>query len=250
VGAVQAMDEVAPAGSSGDGRPMVAASMNGNTTPAVNAARAELEAAGYDVVAFHANGAGGRAMEDLVSAQHFAAVLDYTTTELGFHLVGGLMDPGPTRMEAAGRAGIPQVLVPGCVDFVTTGRYDEAERAFPGRRLYRHNPELTLVRLDAAEMRRMGEVFALKASAAEGPVAICVPTQGFSVPDSEGGPFWDAEADFEFIAALQANASSRVHIQLVDAHINDEAFVHVAVEALLSMLARPAVGTATKRRNH
>jgi uncharacterized protein (UPF0261 family) len=249
VGAAQAMDEVAPAPAAGNGRPLVAASMNGNTTPAVNRARTELEAAGYDVVAFHANGAGGRAMEDLVSGHHFDAVLDYTTTELGFHVVGGLMDPGPTRMEAAGRVGIPQVLVPGCVDFITTGRYDEAQRAFPGRRLYRHNPELTLVRLDGAEMRRMGELFALKASAAEGPVAVCVPTQGFSVPDSEGGPFWDAEADFEFISALQANASSRVHIQLVDAHVNDGAFVRVAVEALTSMLAQPAVGSATKRRN-
>jgi uncharacterized protein (UPF0261 family) len=249
VGAARAMDEVEPAASARSGRPLIAASMNGNTTPAVNRAREALEAAGYDVVAFHANGAGGRAMEDLVSARHFNAVLDYTTTELGFHEVGGLMDPGATRMEAAGRVGIAQVLVPGCVDFVTTGRYEEAQRAFPGRRLYRHNPELTLVRLTAAEMGRMGEVFALKASAAEGPVAVCIPTQGFSVPDSEGGPFWDAEADFEFITALQANASSRVQIRLADAHVNDERFVDVVVETLLSMLQPPAGAAATQRRN-
>jgi uncharacterized protein (UPF0261 family) len=249
VGAARAMEELDPDASISSDRPLIAASMNGNTTPAVNSARTALEAAGYDVVAFHANGAGGRAMEDLVSAHNFDAVLDYTTTELGFHVVGGLMDPGPTRMEAAGRVGIPQVLVPGCVDFITAGRYEETERAFPDRRLYRHNPELTLVRLTAAEMRRMGEVFALKASAAEGPVAVCIPTQGFSVPDSEGGAFWDVEADFEFTSALQANVSSRVQVQLVDAHVNDESFVDVVVGTLLSMLDRPAAATATKRSN-
>jgi uncharacterized protein (UPF0261 family) len=248
VGAAQAMDVILPAATASSARPLVAASMNGNTTPAVNLARQVLEAAGYDVVAFHANGAGGRAMEDLVSTDHFSGVLDFTTTELGFLLVGGLMDPGPSRMEAAGRKGIPEVLVPGCIDFITTGRYEEAERAFPGRRLYRHNPELTLVRLTPAEMRRMGELFALKASAAEGPVAVCVPTQGFSVPDSEGGPFWDAEADFEFISALQTNASSRVQIQLVDAHVNDAPFVDVVVDTLLSMLDG-AAAAATKRRD-
>ena len=111
--------------------------------------------------------------------------------------------------------GVPQVLVPGCIDFITTGRYEDAEREFPGRRLYRHNPELTLVRLTGAEMRSVGEVFARKASASLGPVAVCIPTRGFSVPDSEGGPFWDEEADSEFIEALQDGASPNVSVELV-----------------------------------
>lgn len=247
VGAVRAMDELAPEPSPEAGRPLVAASMNGNTTPAVTRAKETLEALGYDLVAFHANGAGGRAMEDLVMARHFDAVLDFTTTELCFQEVGGLMDAGPDRMEAAGRMGVPQVLVPGCIDFITTGRYEDAEREFPGRSLYRHNPELTLVRLTAAEMRNVGEVFARKASASLGPVAVCIPTRGFSVPDSEGGPFWDVEADFEFIAALRDGVSPNVSVELVEAHVNDDAFADVVVDTLLSLVDRPPAAASTER---
>jgi uncharacterized protein (UPF0261 family) len=248
VGAVRAMHELAPQPRSATVRPLVAASMNGNTTPAVTRAKEALERAGYDLVAFHANGAGGRAMEDLVRASHFDAVMDFTTTELCFQELGGLMDAGPTRMEAAGQMGLPQVLVPGCIDFITTGRYEDAEREFPGRRLYRHNPELTLVRLNASEMRSVGEVFARKASAAQGPVAICIPTRGFSVPDSEGGPFWDADADFEFIAAVRDGVSPSVQVELVDAHVNDDAFADVVVDTLLSLVEPLTAAASTERK--
>lgn len=247
VGAAQAMQELEADESANSGRPMVAASMNGNTTPAVTRARVALSEAGYDLVAFHANGAGGRAMESLVLAGHFTAVLDFTTTELCFHELGGLMDPGPTRMEAAGQMALPQVLVPGCIDFITTGRYEDAEREFGGRRLYRHNPELTLVRLNTVEMGRLGETFARKASAARGPVAVYVPTRGFSVPDSEDGPFWDPEADGEFVTALQAGVGPNVHLQLVDAHVNDPSFADVVVENLLSMEDRPRAAASPER---
>ena len=182
-------------------------------------------------------------------ASHFDAVLDFTTTESSFQELGGLNGqraPGPTRMEAAGRMAVPQVLVPGCIDFITTGRYEHAEREFPGRSLYRHNPELTLVRLNASEMRRVGEVFARKASASRGPVAVCIPTRGFSVPDSEDGPFWDAEADFEFIAAVRDGVSPNVHLELVDAHVNDDSFSDVVVETLLSLVDRPTAAASTK----
>src|SRR5262249_18720841 len=116
-----------------NGAATVAVSMNGNTTPALMRARDHLERRGYRFGAFHANGTGGRALEDAVRAGQVDAVLDYTTTELGAHVVGGLMDPGPDRMEAAGRAGIPQVLVPGCIDFITCGPLAAAEAEFPGR---------------------------------------------------------------------------------------------------------------------
>jgi uncharacterized protein (UPF0261 family) len=246
IGAARAMRELPPHAAAETARPLVAASMNGNTTPAVTRARQALDNAGYDVVAFHANGAGGRAMEDLVLARHFDAVLDFTTTELCFQVVGGLMDAGPSRMEAAGEVGVPQVLVPGCIDFITTGRYEEAVREFPGRSLYRHSPELTLVRLTAAEMRSVGEVFARKASAARGLVAVCIPTRGFSVPDSEGGAFWDMQADFEFITALRAGVSRNVRVELVEAHVNDDAFADLVVEIFLSMADRPPAAAVTE----
>ena len=217
--------------------PAIAVSMNGNTTPGLTRAMAHLERNGFACVSFHANGTGGRALEDFVAEGNAVGVLDFTTTELSAHLVGGLMDPGPSRMEAAGAAGIPQMLVPGCVDFITCGRWNDTERQFPGRRLYGHNPELTLVRLTADEMREVGRTFARKANQAVGPTEVFVPARGFSVPDAECGPFWDPAADGEFIAALKRGLDPKVRLEIVDAHINDDAFVDGVTAALAAAVA-------------
>src|SRR5206468_12793951 len=133
-----------------------------------------LAARGVELVTFHANGTGGRAMERLAERGLFRGVLDFTTTELAGEVVGGLMSAGPTRMEVAGRLGLPQVFVPGCLDRITAGRYEETHAAWPGRVLYRHNPAFTLVRLTATEMGALGRSFAEKANRAVGPVRICV----------------------------------------------------------------------------
>ena len=210
--------------------------MNGNTTIAMDLGRARLQKAGYAVVTFHANGVGGRALEAFVEEGRAAAVLDYTTTELGAGLVGGLMDAGPTRMETAGRKGIPQVLVPGCVDFITCGTLAETEQEFPGRVMFGHNPELTLVRLREDEMAELGAIFAAKANLSTGPTSVLVPKEGFSVSDVRGGPFWDPEADGAFISALLDNLDSRIRVQVIDAHINDEGFADAAVDELLALV--------------
>lgn len=214
----------------------VAVSMNGNTTPALMRAREHLESRGYRFVAFHANGTGGRALEDAVRAGQVNAVLDYTTTELGAHLVGGLMDPGPDRMEAAGRAGLPQVLVPGCLDFITCGPLAAAQAEFPGRVYFGHNPELTLVRLTVDEMAQLGTIFARKANLASGPTEIIVPMGGFSVPDSPGGAFWDPAADEAFVSALRAELGDHVGVTVLDEHVNDDAFIDHVLGSLTAAL--------------
>lgn len=219
----------------------VAVSMNGNTTPALMRARTYLEGRGIQFVAFHANGTGGRALEDTVRSGRVSAVLDYTTTELGGHLVGGLMDPGPDRMESAGRAGIPQVLVPGCIDFITSGPLHEAKTAFPDRTYFGHNPELTLVRLTADEMARLGKVFAQKANLATGPTKVIVPAGGFSVPDAPGQPFWDPAADQAFVTALSDELADRVELTILDHHINDPAFIDYVLDALITLMQLPQV---------
>jgi uncharacterized protein (UPF0261 family) len=228
-----------------DGRPTVAVSMNGNTTQAMELGRARLEGAGYAVVTFHANGVGGRALETFVDSGQAAAVLDFTTTELGATLVGGMMDAGPARMEAAGRAGLPQVLVPGCVDFITSGPLEAAEGEFPGRTMFRHNPELTLVRLNATEMADLGAEFARKANLAVGATTILIPKGGFSVSDVEGGPFWDPDADSAFIEALVAGVGSGIRVEVLDAHINDPLFAETAVEELLALVGGTKGETAS-----
>jgi uncharacterized protein (UPF0261 family) len=214
----------------------VAVSMNGNTTPALMRARSHLEERGIQFVAFHANGTGGRALEDTVRSGRVSAVLDYTTTELGGHLVGGLMDPGPDRMESAARAGLPQVLVPGCIDFITSGPLDEAKAAFPDRKYFGHNPELTLVRLTTDEMAKLGTVFAQKANLAKGPTRIIVPMGGFSVPDTPGQAFWDPEADEAFVSAVRNELADRVELTVLDHHINDPAFIDYVLDALIALL--------------
>jgi uncharacterized protein (UPF0261 family) len=222
-----------------DGRPhgyLVAASMNGNTTPALMYAKQELAARGVELVTFHANGTGGRAMEQLAERHLFRAVLDYTTTELAGEVVGGLMSAGPTRMEVAGRLGIPQVLVPGCLDLITTGRYEETETSWPERLLYRHNPEFTLVRLTRDEMSMLGRIFAEKANRAVGPVRICVPLNGFSVPNHADGPFWDPDADLAFLTALEQSVSPQITVDALEAHINDVLFVDHVVDVLTQFL--------------
>lgn len=228
-------------GSAGpDGSPRrattVAVSMNGNTTPPLMRARAYLEERGVAFVAFHANGTGGRALEDAVRTGQVDAVLDYTTTELGGHLVGGLMDPGPDRMETAGLAGLPQILVPGCTDFITCGPLAQARLEFPNRTYFGHNPELTLVRLTVEEAAALGEVFANKANKATGPTRIFIPNTGFSVPDAPGQPFWDPEANAGFVTALRAHLGEHVGLTELDHHINDDAFIDDVLNALAEML--------------
>ncbi len=234
VGAARAFVTGGPAAEIGTA---IAVSMNGNTTPALTRAMSRLEGSGFACVFFHANGTGGRALEDFVAGGQAVGVLDYTTTELSANLVGGLMDSGPTRMEAAGRVGVPQVLVPGCVDFITCGRWDAAALEFPRRRMYGHNPELTLVRLTAGEMGEIGRIFAAKANKAVGPTVVCVPMRGFSVPDTVGGQFWDPEADMRFVDALRRDLASRVRLELIDAHVNDDEFVDAAVNELQALIA-------------
>jgi uncharacterized protein (UPF0261 family) len=132
---------------------------------------------------------------------------------------------------------LPQVLVPGCIDLITTGRYDETKESWPGRELYRHNPEFTLVRLRSEEMSRLGSYFAAKANRAVGPVRICIPLNGFSVPNHSGGPFWDPDADRAFVSALQEDLLPQVEVHLVEAHINDPRFVDHVVDVLTELLA-------------
>lgn len=214
----------------------VAVSMNGNTTAPLMRARAYLEQRGVAFVAFHANGTGGRALEDAVRTGQVDAVLDYTTTELAGHLVGGLMDPGPDRMETAGLAGLPQILVPGCTDFITCGPLADASQQFPNRTYFGHNPELTLVRLTTEEAAALGEVFANKANKATGPTRIFIPTGGFSVPDAPGLPFWHPEANAAFTAALRTHLGGHVGLTELDHHINDDAFIDDVLSALTEML--------------
>ena len=147
----------------GEQRPLIGATMFGVTTPCVTRAREALEARGYEVLVFHATGTGGRAMEALVERGFLAGVLDATTTELCDDLVGGVLSAGPDRLEAAGRAGLPQVVSLGALDMVNFGARDTVPPQFEERNLYVHNPSVTLMRTTAEECAELGRRIAAQA---------------------------------------------------------------------------------------
>jgi uncharacterized protein (UPF0261 family) len=231
-GAICGMVETEPP--AGEDRPLVAASMFGNTTAAVEAARSVLEQAGYEVLVFHCTGAGGRTMESLVEAGMIAGVLDITTTEWADELVGGVLTAGPHRLEAAARTGTPAIVVPGCLDMVNFWAPETVPDRFAARRFYPHNPNVTLMRTDVDEGRRLGEILAEKLNASVGPVTVLLPLKGLSVIGAPGGPFHWPEADAALFDALRARLRPDIALIEMDCAINDPAFAERCARELLS----------------
>lgn len=226
------------------GRPLIGASMFGVTTPAVDAARRRLDELGYEVLVFHATGAGGRALEKLASGGFLAGVLDLTTTELADELVGGVLSAGPDRLTAAGRAGVPQVVAPGALDMVNFGPADTVPERFADRRLLVHNPTVTLMRTTAEEMTGLGASMGQKLASAQGPTAVLWPLGGISAVDAKGGPFHDPEADAAGLAALRAALrGSAVDLREIGAHLNDTSFGVAAADHLHQLIS-------TQERSH
>ena len=218
-------------------RPLIAASMFGNTTTAVDHARGLLEAEGYEVLVFHATGSGGRTMEDLISADYMDGCLDITTTELADEICGGVFNAGPERVQAAPRQGIPTVIVPGCVDMANFGGIETVPEQYRERTLYEWNPEVTLLRTNEEENRQMGAMLAAAANGAQpGKVVVLIPLKGVSMLDSEGDRFWDPAADSACFDALKADLRADIPLIEMDANINDPEFSAKAVSLLLEML--------------
>ena len=218
-------------------RPLIAATMFGVTTPCVEAARQHLEAAGYEVLVFHATGTGGQAMESLIREGLIAGVLDITTTELADELVGGILSAGSDRLTAAGQRGIPQVISVGALDMVNFGPRDTVPEKFRDRQFYQHNATVTLMRTTVAENAALGREIGHKAAASVGPVAILLPQKGVSAIDRTGQPFDDPSARAALYEGIRATAGS-VSVLERPEHINDPEFARVAAETLLALLAR------------
>ncbi len=214
-------------------KPVVAVTMFGVTTPAADEARDTLSDLGYEVLVFHATGAGGRAMEKLAESGLLAGVCDLTTTELADDLVGGVLSAGPRRLEMAGRVGLPQAVSLGALDMVNFGPADTVPPEFAGRNLFVHNPTVTLMRTTPEEMAELGRRIAVKLAAATGPTELFIPLRGVSAIDVEGAPFRDAEADAALFAELRAGlVGSGVVVHELDQAINDPGFGAAMARAL------------------
>jgi uncharacterized protein (UPF0261 family) len=223
-----------------DDKPIIVASMFGNTTACVQAAKTILENAGYEVLVFHATGIGGRTMESLIEAGLAAGVLDITTTEWADELVGGILGAGPTRLDAAAKTGTPAIVTPGCLDMVNFGAPETVPAKFAGRLFYQHNPQVTLMRTTPEECAELGRIVAQKVNAYTGPVTVLLPTKAISVISAPGQKFYSLEADQALFSAIEARfAASNTHrLVKLPCHINDPAFAEALVQAFRDITAK------------
>ena len=213
-------------------RKVIAATMFGVTTPCVTRARELLDELGYEVLVFHATGTGGQSMEVLASDGYLDGVLDITTTELADDLVGGVLSAGPDRLEAAGRSGVPQVVSLGALDMVNFGPRETVPERFEQRRLYVHNPTVTLMRTTPDECAELGRRIGRKLSSARGPTVLFVPLRGVSMIDVDGQPFHDIEADRALIDGLRETLDDSVEVHELDMDINDRQFAEAMARRL------------------
>ncbi len=221
-------------------KPAIGLTMFGVTTPCVQAVTKRLEA-DYDCLVFHATGTGGQSMEKLVASHLLNGVIDVSTTEVADEVAGGVLSAGPHRLDIFSQRDIPYVGSCGALDMANFGPFDTVPEKFKSRNLYRHNPNVTLMRTTADECQLIGEFIGKKLSAMQGPVRFLIPEKGFSAIDQTGHPFHDPQADQALIAALQAHFKTNSKHKLIrlPLHVNDEAFAQALVDAWHEIATQP-----------
>jgi uncharacterized protein (UPF0261 family) len=214
----------------------IAVTAFGVTTPAVTEVKRILDAAGYMVIVFPANGAGGRTMEALVTKGIFDGVIDLTTTEIADLLFGGTASAGPDRLLAAGAQGIPHLIAPGAIDMVNFGAPETVPDQFKDRITYRHTPMTTLARTTPEDTAEIGRHTARKLNSAQGPVAVFWPSKGVSDYDREGHDFHDPSANTAWRDAMKAELSPHIQVTETDHHINEPDFAALCAGWMMTKL--------------
>lgn len=232
-GAPDAMD-------TSEAKPLIVASMFGNTTAGVTEAKRLLEEKGYEVLVFAATGQGGKTMESLIESGLVAGVLDITTTEWADELVGGVLSAGPHRLEAAAKAGVPAIIAPGCLDMVNFGAPETVPDKFKDRLFYHHNPQVTLMRTTPAENAELGRILAEKINGYPAPVTVLLPLGGISVVSAPEGPFHDPAADAALFDSLRSALRMDIPVRELPGDINQPGFAAACVESLLENIASKA----------
>ncbi len=220
-------------------KPLIVASMFGNTTQCVNACTVIFEKAGFEVLTFAATGTGGKAMEAMIESGIVAGVLDITTTELADELIGGVLSAGPDRLKATAKAKVPSIVVPGCLDMVNFGERSTVPVEFSHRLFYHHNPQVTLMRTNVKECRELGKWLATAVNQYAAPTAVLIPTRAISVVSAPGGPFHDAIADAALFASIQTHLDPKIQLATYDLEINSLEFAeHCASHLIKNIQAK------------
>jgi len=218
-------------------KPAIGLTMFGVTTSCVTQVVAQLEDQ-YDCLVFHATGTGGRSMEKLADSGLLKAVIDVTTTEVCDHLVGGVLSAGPDRLGAIARSRVPYVGSAGALDMVNFWAMDTVPERFRQRKLYKHNPNVTLMRTTASECRAIGTWIAERLNACEGPVRFLIPEKGVSALDAPGQAFYDPEADDALFQSLERTLRQTParRITRLPYHINDPQFSAALAESFREII--------------
>lgn len=216
-------------------RPVVVMSMNGTVNTCCLRIKELLEKDGYEVIVFHTVG-GGKAMEELIEGIDIDCVIELALEEIGNELFGGLGSAGKERLEAAGRRGIPQILTPGSIDFINFLTMETVPEKYRNRRLHRHTPQATCMRMEKDEMEIIGQVIAEKLNKSRGKIEMVIPLRGFSMWDKEGKLFYDLEADRHFIESFKKHISPVIQITEYDLHINDRAFADLVYKRFTELV--------------
>jgi uncharacterized protein (UPF0261 family) len=232
-------------GAASHDRALIGVSSFGNLQPAVDRVTAQLEGRGFEVIHFHASGPGGRALESLASRGELTGVIDLTTSELADFLTGGVYSAGETRLTGAGSAGIPQVVVPGCLDF-TNWWVGEVPERYRAREFFQYNVEILLMRTNADEFAALGKLMGERLSAARGPVSVLIPGGGWSALSArqahnlagcQTGPWAQPDTDRVFVDMLKRHFPGGA-IKELPHHINDAAFADACVAELAGLLSQ------------
>lgn len=220
-----------------DKKPLIAATMFGVTTPCVTAATKYLEKRGYEVLIFHATGIGGQSMEALIAGGFIEGVLDLTTTEWADEIIGGVLNAGPYRLEAASKNHIPQVVSVGALDMCNFGTYDTIPKKFERRNLYKHNPTVTLMRTNIEENEAIGKKLVEKLNMAKDKTTLMLPLKGISGIDVEGQPFYGVEEDKMLFDTLR-NGVNKNNVEVIEMNcaINDVEFAEAAAQKLIDLM--------------
>jgi uncharacterized protein (UPF0261 family) len=247
-GAICGMVEAAQAEKGSQDRPLIFATIFGNTTNGVNHARNILEEAGYEIIVFHATGVGGRTMEALLETGVAAGVLDFTTTECADEVVGGVLSAGPTRLEAAAKSGTPAIVTLGCLDMVNFFAREAIPAKFRDRTFYEHNPQVTLMRTNEEEAVAIGTAMAQRINQSTGPVSVLLPLKGISAMSGPGYIFHDPIADEALFSALRRSLRSDIPVISRQENINEPAFAEACARELLKNIEQKVLSDRERRR--
>ena len=230
-GMVEMAVEDAPANKS-----TVAMTTAGVTTACAMKIRDLLQIKGYEVISYHCNGIGSKAMEELADEGKLAGVLDLTPHDITDLLFGGIFPASATRMRSTGRRGVPQVVVPGATDFILFGPADTVPQTLRSRRFVIHNPLHTHVRTNRGEMAAVGRFIAERLCDSRGPAMVLIPRRGYTQLNIVGGPMYEPESDRGFEEGLSQELARHpdrtISVQPLELHINDPAFAEAAASCM------------------